>query len=94
MRLQLLLVCMVLFGAAPAPARAQSHGNSPLEPPGALVAALDVALYNAKANVREPTDAAAATRATEVLRATLAKLLPGQLADSAAVQPPLVRMRH
>ena len=83
MRLQLLLGCMVLVGGGPAPAEAQ---DSPLEPPGALVAALDVALYNASATVQAPTDAAAAALATDVLHATLAKLLPGQIADSAAVQ--------
>lgn len=83
MRLQLLLGCMALVGRDAAPAEAQ---DSPLEPPGALVAALDVALYNASATVRSPTDAAAAALATDVLHATLAKLLPGQIADSTALQ--------
>jgi hypothetical protein len=46
--------------------------------------ALDVALYNAQANVQESTDAEKAALATEVLHATLARLLPGQLADSVA----------
>jgi hypothetical protein len=82
MRLQLLLGCMVV-GAGPAPARAQ---DSALEPPGALVVALDVALYNANATVQAPTDTAAAALATDVLHATLAGLLPRQIADSAAVQ--------
>jgi len=83
MRLQLLLWCMVLVGGGPGLAEAQ---ESDLEPPGALVVALDVALYNASATVQAPTDAAAAALATDVLHATLAKLLPGQIADSAAVQ--------
>src|SRR5687768_1627932 len=83
MRLELLLGCMVLVGGGRAPAEAQ---DSSLELLGALVAALDVALYNASATVQAPTDAAAAALATDVLHATLAKLLPGQIADSAAVQ--------
>jgi hypothetical protein len=82
MRRHLPLWCMVLIVGGPASAEAQA---SPLEPPGALVAALDVALYNASATVQAPTDAAAAALATDVLHATLAKLLPGQIADSAAV---------
>jgi hypothetical protein len=83
MRLQLLLWSMVLVGGGPASAQAQ---DSPLEPPGALVVALDVALYNASATVQAPADPAAAALATDVLHATLAKLLPGQIADSTAVQ--------
>jgi hypothetical protein len=74
---------MLLVGGGVASAEAQDDS---LEPPGALVAALDVALYNANATVQAPTDAAAAALATDVLHATLAKLLPGQIADSAAVQ--------
>jgi hypothetical protein len=68
------------------PAQAQSGGSTRREPPDARVAALEVALYNAQANVQEATDADKATLATGVLRATLDKLLPGQLADSAAVR--------
>jgi hypothetical protein len=60
--------------------------DSPLEPPGALVAALDVALYNANATRPAPTDTAAAVLATDVLHAALAELLPRQIADTAAVQ--------
>jgi hypothetical protein len=67
-------------------AEAQNAMNTPREAPTARVAALDVALYNAQANVQEPTDAAKATLATAVLRATLAKLLPGQISDSGAVR--------
>lgn len=80
---ELLLACILLVGSGAAPAQAQ---NSPLEPPGALVAALDVALFTANATSQAPTDAAAAVLATEVLHATLATLLPGQLADRAALE--------
>jgi hypothetical protein len=79
MRILMLLGSIVLVGAAPAGAQ-----SSVLEPPGALVAALDVALYNANAPRRVPTNTAAAELATDVLHDTLEKLLPGQLADSTA----------
>jgi hypothetical protein len=87
--MQLLLIVMVLLGLGLRPALAQSAGGGPLEPPHARVAALDVALYNAQANVQEPTDAEKADLATSVLHATLAKLLPGQLAGSEAVRAAL-----
>jgi hypothetical protein len=83
MRLQAQLWCMVLVSGGHGWAEAQ---DAPLEPSAARVAALDVALYNASATMQAPTDAAAAALATDVLHATLAKLLPGQIADSAAVQ--------
>jgi hypothetical protein len=67
------------------PARSQSTAPTPLEPPTARVAALDAALYNAQANLQEPTDAAKAELAPEVLHGTLARLLSDQLADSAQV---------
>ncbi len=73
------------FGLA-GTAGAQSAKPAALEPAGARVAALDVALYNAQANVQEPTDDAKAALATEVLHGTLARLLDGQLADGAAVE--------
>jgi hypothetical protein len=79
-----LLLSVLLVAAALRPAAAQT-ASSPLAPPEARVAALDVALYNAQANVQEPSDADRATLATEVLHSTLASLLPEQLADSAAV---------
>lgn len=84
MRFQLLPVCLVFLGVGPA--WAQSAGSSPLEPADARVAALDVALYNAQANVQEPTDAEKAAIATNVLHAALARLLPGQPADRNAVR--------
>jgi hypothetical protein len=86
MRFRFLTFCMLLVASRVAPAGAQSDGSAPLEPPGARVAALDVALYNAQANVQEPTDADKAVLATRVLHSTLAKLLPNQLADSGAVR--------
>lgn len=77
---------MVLLGAALRPAGAQGVLTAPAEPAGARVAALDVALYNAQANVQEPSDSAKATLATEVLHVTLRRLLPAQTADSGAVR--------
>jgi hypothetical protein len=65
---------------------AQSAGPTPLEQAEARVAALDVALYNAQANVQEATDAEKAALATVVLQSTLARLLPGQLTDTTAVR--------
>ena len=85
MRLRFLLVYMVLVGVGLRPVWGQSIG-SPLESPAARLAAFEVALYNAQANVQEPTDADKAALATSVLRATLAKLLSTQLADSSAVR--------
>ena len=80
------LVFVLLLSLTLRPAQAQSGGSSLRESADARVAALDVALYNAQANVQEATDAGKATLATGVLLATLRKLLPGQLADSAAVR--------
>jgi hypothetical protein len=76
---------LTLLLAAAAPAAAQQRSASLHERPDAPVAVLDVAMYNAQANFQETTDAAKAGLATGVLRATLATLLPTQLADSAAV---------
>lgn len=75
---------MVLLSAA-APLSAQAGPRTPLEPPDAPVAALNAALYNAQANVQEVDDSAKAALATTVLHATLAHLLPNQLADTAAL---------
>jgi Protein of unknown function (DUF2380) len=79
-------VFVLLVSLTLRPAQAQSGGSSPRESPDARVAALDVALYNAQANVQEATDADKATLATGVLLGTLRNLLAGQLADSAAVR--------
>lgn len=83
---RLLCICTFVAALGIGPARAQDGGSAPLEPPGARVAALEVALYNAQANVQEPSDTAKAVLATEVLHSTLARLLPGQLADTGAVR--------
>ena len=86
MRMQYVLCWVILVCAGTRPAWSQSAEGSPREPPGSIVAALDVALYNGQANVQEATDADKAVLATRVLHATLAKLLPSQLADPAAVE--------
>ena len=86
MRVRFSLICTALLGTGLSPAWAQNGGSISGEPPGARVAAFDVALYNAQANVQEPTDADKAALATTVLHGTLARLLPGQLADSHAVR--------
>lgn len=71
--------------ALPARAPAQAAAGSPLAPPDARVAMLDVALYNAQANLREPGDSTRAVVATEVLSGKLAELLPaGQLVPGGA----------
>ena len=80
-----LLAAAVLLSIPFVAARAQSAGPGPYEPAGARVAVLDVALYNAQANVREATDSAKADLATEILHSTLARLLPHQLADRTAL---------
>ena len=49
------------------------------------MAALDVALYTAGANLQEASDTSRAALATSVLRGKLAELLGPALADSAAV---------
>jgi hypothetical protein len=76
----------LLLALAPvaAPALAQSPAVGPPLRPGA-VAALDVALYTAGANLQEATDTGRAALATSVLRGKLAELLGPALADSAAV---------
>jgi len=55
-------------------------------PPAGRVAVLDVALYNAGANLQEATDTAMAALSTQVLRGKLAELLGDALIDSAAVR--------
>jgi Protein of unknown function (DUF2380). len=79
-------VSIVLASLGARPAGAQDLDSKPYESPDARVAAFDVALYNAQANVQEATDFEKAELATQVLLGTLGKLLPGQLADSAAVR--------
>jgi hypothetical protein len=79
------LSLVAIAGAAYGQSVSPAPLPTPLEPPTARVAALDVALYNAQANVQEPTDSAKAHVATAVLYGTLARLLEDQLADSARV---------
>jgi len=65
--------------AAPVAALAQSASALP------SIAAFDVALYTAGANVQEASDTGRAELATAVLRRSLDSLLGAALADSAAV---------
>jgi Protein of unknown function (DUF2380) len=89
MHVRILPLIVILVSVLARSGRAQTGADhptrAPLEPPTARVAVMSVALYNAQANLREPTDARKATLADSVLRATLARLLPGQLADSGDV---------
>jgi hypothetical protein len=80
MSLTPLLGIAVVLGVATlvAPVRAQTGGPL-LATPEARVAALDVALYNAQANVIEASDTSRAVLATEVLDSTLRDLLGPQL---------------
>jgi hypothetical protein len=59
------------------PVAAQTTGTK--APPTARVALLPVALYNAQANVQEPSDTAQAVLSTEVLTGKLQELLGEQL---------------
>ncbi|MBA3892200.1 MAG: DUF2380 domain-containing protein [Gemmatimonadales bacterium] len=81
-----LLAPLLLAGALGSPLHAQAADPAPLEPPDARVAALDVALYNAQANVIEATDTARAVLATTVLDSTLQNLLGAQLAEPETVR--------
>ena len=86
-RLQSLTWLAILVAAGLRPAWAQGAAPAnPRESPEARVAAFDVALYNAQANVQEPSDAEKARLATGVLLGTLTRLLSGQLADTAALR--------
>lgn len=63
----------------------QAQTGARLEPAGAKVAALDVALYNAQANLIEASDTARAVLGTRVLDSTLGARLGPQLVDPDAV---------
>ena len=76
-----LLFAALVFAGTPT-ARAQGVSPGPLEAPDARVAVMDVSLYNAQANVQEPSDSEKAVLATRVLDSTLANLLPGQVVNS------------
>jgi uncharacterized protein DUF2380 len=90
MRVRTVLLIAVLACARALPGQAQAATShpvpAPLQPPDARVAVMGAALYNAQANLQEPTDARKAALADSVLRATLARLLPGQLADTAGLR--------
>ena len=86
-----LFVAALLFGRfLPAPLQAKTNGAEPsarpLEPPDAKVAALEVALYNAQANVIETSDTARAVLGTRVLDSTLSDRLGPQLVAPEAVR--------
>ena len=78
-----LFVAALLFGRFPGPLQAQTNSTepsaTPLEPADAKVAALEVALYNAQANVIEASDTARAVLGTRVLDSTLSDRLGPQL---------------
>jgi hypothetical protein len=86
MRLSVFSTSLLLAVVLPAALRAQTRTSAPLEPPDAKVAAMDVALYNAQANVIEDSDTARAVLATQVLDSTLSDRLGVQLAAAAAVR--------
>jgi len=78
------------LAAGPSVVRAQAptpDGAAPSGPesPSAPVAVFPASLYNAQANVREPSDTAQAVLATKVLRERLRERLGGQALDYAAV---------
>lgn len=66
--------------------QAQTTSRTRLESPDAKVAALEVALYNAQANLIERSDTARAILATEVLDSTLRARLGDQLVSRDAVR--------
>jgi Protein of unknown function (DUF2380) len=76
---------LVGFLMGPAATGAQTSQNLVREPADAKVAVLDVAMYNAQANLQEPTDSAKAALATAVLDSTLGALLGPQLVAPEAV---------
>ena len=78
------LLLLLEFVLPAVPALAQAPPASPPLRAGA-VAALDVALYTAGANLQEASDTGRAALATSVLRGRLTELLGPALADSAAV---------
>jgi hypothetical protein len=86
MRLRESLAALLLAGAVPSALQAQATSSAPLEPPDAKVAALEVALYNAQANVIEDSDPARAVLGTQVLDSTLSALLGPQLVARESVR--------
>ena len=80
------LAALLLAGAVTSALQAQATGSAPLERPDAKVAALEVALYNAQANLIEDSDPARAVLATQVLDSTLSALLGPQLVARESVR--------
>ena len=80
------LAAMLLAGALSSALQAQATSSAPLERPDAKVAALEVALYNAQANLIEDSDPARAVLATQVLDSTLSDLLGPQLVARESVR--------
>lgn len=65
--------------AITAPVSAQEFATRGVEPTDALVAVLPAVMYNAQANLQEPSDTARAMVANQVLRDRLGELLGDQL---------------
>ncbi len=87
MKYRILRLGVLILAGAVSPIQAQTTAASePLEPPSAKVAALDVALYNAQANLIEATDTARAVLGSRVLDSTLSDRLGDQLRDPEAVR--------
>jgi uncharacterized protein DUF2380 len=83
--LMLPAVLGLLIPARPAAGQAYLAKHTTSHAPGVPVAMLNIALYNDRANLREPTDSAKAILATEKLRDTLARSAGVNLIDSASV---------
>lgn len=86
MRLRLFTAALLLGRFLPAVVQAQTTSSATLEPPDAKVAALEVALYNAQANVIEASDTARAVVGTQVLDSTLSDRIGAQLIAPEAVR--------
>ena len=86
MRFRVAFAVLVLCCLLPAALQAQTTGSAPLDSPDAKVAALEVALYNAQANVIEESDTARAVLASQVLDSTLRHRLGSQIVSREAVR--------
>jgi hypothetical protein len=86
MQRRVFVVALLLGGVLPAALLAQTSDAAPLESPDAKVAALEVALYNAQANMIEASDTAWAVLGTRVLDSTLSDRLGPQLVAPEAVR--------
>jgi len=86
MRCRSSLAALLLAPVFAAALHAQSTSSAPLESPDAKVAALEVALYNAQANVIEESDTSRAVLATQVLDSTLRDRLGSQIVSREAIR--------